>query len=203
MELHEFKRQLTELGTVITDGIAYFSVWRGLMVEDEVSAHALNRYRGLFLPARNALLWMTFMQFAKVFDRDPRTVSLRNLLTAAEKDRERLTPYATEEDLQRLLNQIDVSDDLLTRLKSLRDQRIAHHDAIRKGDQRLLYGEMQQLVEEVKAFYNSLTSYHDQSTTLFDYLVREAERHTSQVVNIMREERDRSVRRFKKSDTAI
>ncbi len=75
------------------------------MVEDEVFAHALNRYRGLFLPARNALLWMTFMQFAKVFDRDPRTVSLRNLLTAAEKDRERLTPYATEEDLQQLLNQ--------------------------------------------------------------------------------------------------
>jgi hypothetical protein len=90
---------------------------------------------------------------------------------------------------------------LPTSLKFL--TRIAHHDAIRKGDQRLLYGEMQQLVEEVKAFYNSLTSYHDQSTTLFDYLVREAERHTSQVVNIMREERDRSVRRFKKSDTAI
>lgn len=173
------------------------------MVEDEVFAHALNRYRGLFLPARNALLWMTFMQFAKVFDWDPRTVSLRNLLAAAEKDRERLTPYATEEDLQQLLNQIDVSDDLLTRLKSLRDQHIAHHDAIRKGDQRLLYGEMQQLVEEVKALYNSLTSYHDRSTILFDYLVREAERHTSQVVDIMREERDRSVRRFKKSDTAI
>lgn len=201
MEHQEFKRQLTELGTVITDGIAYFSAWRGLMVEDEVSAHALNRYRGLFLPARNALLWMTFMQFAKVFDRDPRTVSLRNLVTAAEKDHEHLTPYATEGDLQRLSKQIDASDDILTRLKSLRDQRIAHHDAIRAGDTRLLYGEMRQLVEEVKQTYNSLTSYHDHSTTSFDFLIRESERHTSQVVNIMREERDRSIRRIKKSDS--
>jgi hypothetical protein len=52
MKPQEFKRQLVDLGTIITDGIAYFSVWRGLMVEDEISAHALNRYRGLFLPAR-------------------------------------------------------------------------------------------------------------------------------------------------------
>jgi hypothetical protein len=154
MEPQEFKRQITELGSVIYDGVAYFSAWRGLMVEDEVSAHALNRYRGLFLPARNALLWMTIMQFAKVFDRDPRTVSLRNLITAAQEDREHLTPYAAEEDLQGLLEQIYGSDDLLARIKNLRDQRIAHHDAIRAGDTRLLYGEVKQLVEEVKSIFN-------------------------------------------------
>ena len=151
MEPQEFKRQLDELGKIITNGIAYFTVWRGLMVEDEVSAHALNRYRGLFLPARNALLWMTFMQFAKVFERDPRTISLRNLLTAAEKDLENLTPHAIEENLQQLKKQIDTSEDLLERLKRLRDQRIAHHDAIVAGDTSLLYGETRKLVEEVKS----------------------------------------------------
>ena len=83
MERQEFKRQLDELGKVISDGIAYFSAWRGLMVEDEDSAQALNRYRGLFLTARVALLKMTLIQFAKVFDRDRRTVSLRNLLAEA------------------------------------------------------------------------------------------------------------------------
>jgi len=201
MEPQEFKRQLDELRTVITDGIAYFSAWRGLMVEDEVSAHALNSYRGLFLPARNALRWMTLMQFAKVFDWHPRAISLRNLLTAAKKDRENLTPYATEEDLQQLEKQIDASKDLLVRLKRVRDQRIAHHDAIIAGDTRLLYGETRKLAEEVKSMYNSLTRYHDRSTTIFENLVREAERHTSQVVSIMREERDRAIQRFKKADT--
>lgn len=189
MQHQEFKRRLKELGGVITDGIAYFSVWQGLMVEDEDSAHALNRYRGLFLPARISLRWMTLLQFAKVFDPDPRTVSLRVLLTAAEKNRENLTHYATEENLQQLGKQIDASEDLLVRLKRVRDKRIAHHDAISAGDTRVLYGEMRKLVEEVKSMYNSLTSYHERSTTNFEYLVREAERHTSQVVSIMREER--------------
>lgn len=202
MQHQEFKRRLKELGGVITDGIAYFSVWQGLMVEDEDSAQALNCYRGLFLPARISLRWMTLLQFAKVFDSDPRTVSLRVLLTAAEKNRENLTLYATEENLQQLGKQIDASDDLLVRLKCVRDQRIAHHDAINAGNTRLLYGEMRKLVEEVKSMYNSLTSYHDRSTTDFEYLVREAERHTSQVVSIMREERDRAIRRIKKADTA-
>jgi hypothetical protein len=201
MEPQEFKRQLDELRTAILDGIAYFTAWRGLMVEDEVSAHALNRYRGLFLPARNALLWMTLMQLAKVFDRHPRTISLRNLLTAARKNRENLTPHATEENLQQLEKQFDASEDLLVRLKRVRDQRIAHHDATITDDTRLLYGEMQKLVEEVKSMYNSLTRYHDRSTTIFENLVREAERHTSQVVSIMREERDRAIQRFKKADT--
>lgn len=201
MEPQEFKRQLDELCTAILDGIAYFTAWRGLMVEDEVSAHALNRYRGLFLPARNALLWMTLMQLAKVFDRHPRTISLRNLLTAARKNRENLTSHATEENLQQLEKQIDASEDLLVRLKRVRDQRIAHHDATITGDTQLLYGEMQKLVEEVKSMYNSLTSYHDRSTTIFENLVREVERHTSQVVSIMRQERDRAIQRFKKADT--
>lgn len=159
------------------------------MVEDEDSAHALNRYRGLFLPARNALLWMALMQLAKVFDRDTRTVSMRNLLTAAENDRENLTPYATEEDLRDIGQKIDASESLLKRLKAFRDQRLAHHDAIIAGDVSLPYGDMRKLVEEIKSMYNSLTRGHDRSTTAFEFLVREAERHTSEVVNIIHKER--------------
>jgi hypothetical protein len=202
MEPQEFKRQLNGLSTIITDGIAYFSVWRGLMVEDEASAHALNRYRGMFLPARTALHWMTLLQFAKVFDRDPRTISLRNLLITAKANRENLTPYANKEDLQKLEKQIDTNEDLLERLKRLRDQRIAHHDANITGDTRLLYGETQKFVEAVKSMYNSLTLYHDRSTTSFEYLAREAESHTAEVVQIMREDREKRLQRFKKSDTA-
>jgi hypothetical protein len=201
-ERNDFKRQLVELGKIIGDGIAYFSTWRGLMVEDEVSAHALNRYRGLFLPARGALLWTTLMQFAKVFDRNPKTISLRNLLAAAKKDRERLTPYITNENLQHIEQKIEESKDLLNRLKRFRDKRLAHHDADVKDDMSLLYGEVKKLVEEVKSMYNSLTKGYDRSVTSFDFLAREAERHTSQVVSIMCEERDRAIRTSKKMRTA-
>lgn len=192
MQRQEFKRQLEELRTIITDGLAYFSAWRGLMVDDEVSGQALNRYRGLFLPAQVALQKITLMQLAKVFDKNPKTISLRNLLNAAKKNRENLTPFATEENLRHIEQKIESSEGLLKRLKRFRDQRLAHHDAIVAGDVSLPYGEVRKLVEEIKSMHNSLTSGHERSETHFEHLVRDAERHTSEVVRIMREERDRA-----------
>lgn len=94
------------------------------------------------------------------------------------------------------------SEDLLERLKRLRDQRIAHHDAIPAGDVSLPYGEVRKLVEEIKSMHNSLTSGHERTATHFEFLTRDAERHTSEVVRIIREERDRAIRRIKKADTA-
>lgn len=198
MEREDFKYRLDELGKVIRDGIAYFSAWRGLMVEDEDSAKALNRYRGLFLPARYALLWMTLMQFAKVFDRHPNTASVTNLLTAAKRDRENLLPYGTEEDIREIEERISSSKSLLERLKRYRDKRLAHHDAIVTGDTSLPYEEFSKLVEDVKSIYNSLTRGHDQSVTHFEQLAHDAESHTSEVVRVMREERDRASRGLRK-----
>lgn len=200
MKPQEFKGQLDELRNIISDGIAYFSAWHSLMVEDKVSAEALNRYRGLFLTARNALLWSALMQFAKIFDRDSRTVSLRNLLTAAKNDPKNLTPYTSEEKLLDIEQKIDASESLLERLKGFRDQRLAHYDATVTGKVSLLYGEVQKLVDEIKSMYNLLRLGHDRSTTAFDYLARETEWHTSEVVRIMREEKDRALRRIKKAE---
>jgi len=198
MERQEFKRQLDELGKIILDGIAYFTVWHGLMADNEDTAHALNRYRGLFLPAQIGMKWMTLLQFSKVFDRHAKAISLSNLLTVAKQNSGELIPHATKENLRDLEQKIDNNKDLLTRLKRVRDKRIAHHDAIIAGDMSLLYGEMRELVEEVKSMYNSLTRYYDRSSTIYDFFVREAERHTSQVVDIIREERDKAIRRINK-----
>ncbi len=128
--------------------------------------------------------------------------NLNSWLDAAKKNRENLTPYATEENLRHIEEKIDASEGLLDRLKRLRDQRIAHHDAIPAGDVSLLYGEVRKLVEEIKSVYNSLTSGHEKSVTHFEYLAREAERHTSEVVRLMREDRARAIQRIKKTDTA-
>ncbi len=100
MESQEFKRELDELRAVISDGIAYFFAGRALCVDHDEPA-ALNRYRFFFLPARNALLSMALLEFAKVFDRDPRTVGLSNLLNAAKENQaELLSVVATEADLE-------------------------------------------------------------------------------------------------------
>ena len=198
MEREEFKEQLDELRTLITDGIAYLLVWRGLMVEDEESAKALNRYRGMFLPARSACLNMALMQFSKVFDKDTRTISLRNLLTAAQNDPIKLAPNATESDLTQISQDIDTIENILEKLKNHRDQRLAHHDAIKKSDTHITYGEVTKLVEDIKTMYNSLTKSHDRSITSYDWLSRETERHTSNVVDVIREDMQRHIAKYKK-----
>ena len=173
-----------------------------MRASDEDTAQALNRYKGLFLPAQIALQSQTLMQFAKNFDKHPKAVSLRNLLTAANEDRLNLTPHATEKELQDMEEKINNSGSLLIRLKRYRDTRLAHHDAIVAGGTSLPYGGVNKLVEDVKSMYNSLTKGHDRSRTSFERLALDAERHTSEVVDIIREERDRAIQRAKEIDNA-
>ncbi len=191
MTPEEFKRRLEELDKVIRDAVAYFHAWRGLVVEDEDSVQALNRYKGFFRSAHNALLWMTIVQLAKVFDRDTRTVSLRNLLNLAKGDRSKLAPLISVEDLQAIEKRIDDNEALLGRLKAFRDQRLAHHDSVPTKEMSLQFREVEELVREVQSMYNNLRRGHDRVYVAFDAITRDAERHVSEVVKVMREERMR------------
>lgn len=201
MESQEFKRELDELRAVISDGIAYFFAGRALCVDDDEPAQALNRYRFFFLPARNTLLSMALLEFAKVFDRDPRTVGLSNLLNAAKENQaELLSVVATEADLESIGQQIERSEELLGRLKTRRDQRIAHHDANPSENMKLFFGEMQRLIDKVKCMYNRPRVAHVGEETSFEYLTRRAQDQTSRVVRIMREEMDRDADRIREAD---
>lgn len=196
----EFTRRLNELRAIIFDGIAYFSCWEALKVGDRESAAALNRYRGLFLPARNALMGMALTQFSKVFDRGARTVSLTNLLRAAKAASELLVPRAQPEELEEIESKLAENEALLTRLKTVRDKRIAHYDSNASGDMKLLYGEMRRFVEDIKWAYNLLRRGHDGVVTQFDSLAGDARRHTSEVVRIMREDMQQIQDRIRQAD---
>ena len=187
MKIEDYKKQLIELRNIIIDGILYFSVWYVMSNLDEDMARGLNRYRGFFMPARKSLNDMALLQFAKVFDNDRRTVSLRNLLLAARSNPTVLVPYAKGDDLDKLESKIDSNEELLGRLKNYRDQRLAHHDRKVKRDTSLKYGQMRQLIDDVKDMYNSLSQGHEQSITSFDFVTREAQRHTSKAMEIMRD----------------
>jgi hypothetical protein len=50
------------------------------------------------------------MQLAKVFDKHPRAMSLRNLLTVAKDNRLNLTPHATEKKLPNIEERINKSE---------------------------------------------------------------------------------------------
>jgi hypothetical protein len=185
MKLEDYRKQLRELRDIITDGIVYFSVWYVMANLDDNMARALNRYRGFFLSARKSLNDMALLQFAKVFDHDPRTVSLHNLLSAARSNPTVLVPYAEGDDLQNLERKIDSNEELLGHLKNYRDQRLAHHDREVTKDTSLPHGQVRQLVDDVEDMYNSLSRGHEQSITSFDFICRQAREHTSNAMKIM------------------
>lgn len=188
MSYERFSQQLKQLGAIISEAVAYFSVWQALMVSDQDSLRALNRYKGFFLPARNALIWMALGQLAKVFDHHQKTVSLRNLLTAAIDHAGELTPHCTTEELEQIRLELSTIEPLLKRLNRVRHHRFAHHQAFVSGDMSLRYGETKQLVESVKSMYNSLRHGHDKHFTMFDSWAKDSDRHTRAVVDIMRKQ---------------
>lgn len=203
MELEEYKRQLHELRDIITGGIAYFWAWYTMANLTEGEAHALNRYRGFFMPARSCLRDMALLQFTKVFDRDRRTVSLPNLLSAAKNNPTLLVPYANGDDLQSLESKIDSNEHVLNHLKSYRDQRLAHHDQEVSKDTSLPFGQVKQLVNDVKDMHNALSKGHERSFTSYDLIIGEAEQHTSDVKRIMCEEQDRVKLRIQEAKRRI
>ena len=196
MTPEEFKRRLEELEKVICDAVAYFHAWRGLVVEDEDSVQSLNRYKGFFRSAHNALLWMTIMQLAKAFDHDTRTISLRNLLNLAKQDPSNLVPHMGAEAIQVMEKGIDDNEALLERLKAFRDQRLAHHDSVPTKEMSLQFRDVEELVTEVQSMYNNLRRGHDRVLVAFDAIARDAERDVVGVVNLMREDMARFLNRL-------
>lgn len=203
MTYEEVTDQLNDLRVIIGDAIVFFSVWQELMVPDEQSALALNRYRGLFVPARAAMLRMAIMQVAKVFDHHHKAVSLRNLLKAVKSDPETLVPFVPSEELDQIEKQMDSNEGLLNRVKAFRDQRIAHHDAVASNDMSVRFGEARRLTEEVQSMYNALRRGHDRNITSFDGMANDAKNHTAAVVQIMREEMERSLQAIKEAERRV
>ncbi len=90
-----------------------------------------------------------------MFDRDSRTMSLRNLLDTAQRQME-LVPELTQQDIQNMNEQLSQHETAMDTLKCLRDQRLAHLDAKPQPRSPLLKGQLDSLVTTVGEVFNQL-----------------------------------------------
>lgn len=194
----EFRKRLGQLQEVITRGLTYYAVWKNLRLHDEGKAswsleeqnQVLGRFRGFFTPAGFALLDMTLMQFAKVFDTDPKTASLLNLLGAARQDASLVSGH-TSAEVDAVSRQFRQSKRIRTALERMRNQQLAHVDADPAPVDRLLTAEFDGLVEHVESAFNWLSRAHDGRLFSWEQSLRDVERHTTDVLGILREEMER------------
>jgi len=196
MDTTEFSDKMIELRQIITDGVVYLTAWQAIYSLDDIQAKALSRYKGFFLSCQLSFKNMAIIEVGKIFDKDKRTPSLVNLVDVAINDRERLTPYATDSDLRKIKQWIDENEHIITRLKHLRDKRVAHHDSI-YTKQSLLFGDVKNLINGLLVQFNLLTSWHNRSTTSLDNILRVTEAHTKKVIAIMCDDMEKDVKPLK------
>jgi hypothetical protein len=206
----EFRKRLDQLREVITRGLYYYAVWTNLLLHDqgrvswslEEQNRVLRRFRGFFTPVGFALLDMTLIQFAKVFDPHSKAVSLWNLLGAARRDPS-LVPGHTSEEVDAVRRQFRQNRKTLTALKRWRDQHLAHVDAEPEPVDPILKRHFDDLVEHVVSAFKWLSTAHDGNVTIWDYSVQNVGRHTTDVLAILGEEVERKQKEYREEMVRI
>jgi len=195
MRHDQFGQRLDQLQQALSRGLAYYTVWKNLRLHDptkvswslEEQNEVLGRFRGFFTPVSLALLDMTLMEFAKVFDKDPKTASLTSLLEAA-RDDTTLIPHASIGDVDKVSAQLGQSERILTGLKRMRDQQLAHIYVKPVAVGPIRNTEFDKLVEDVKSAFNFLSTAHDGRAVSWEYGLQTTDRHTTEILRLLVEE---------------
>jgi hypothetical protein len=179
-------------------GLAFYAVWNKLRTHDQKEDpwsldrqnHVLRRWKGFFTPTSIALQRMAMLEFAKVFDTDPRTASLVVLLEEARRDNA-LVPHAQVGDLEAISNRLAQAKDTHQALKKLRNQNLAHADGSPDPLPPLMNQKVERLAEDIKYAFNRLSSAHDGSVWSWEYALDTTHRHTTEVLGLLVEEIER------------
>ena len=187
MNRDEFARQLKELQREIFHAVISYQVRLALWETPEV-VNILNRYSGFFIPVRDALYETMLMGFAKIFDRDSRTISLKNLMKVAKKDLANLVPNMTKEKIEELEQRISQHDAVLQVIKKLRDQHFAHRDAAPEPKSPLIKKDVDQMVKTLEDVFNKLSVGHDGTVYDWSHQSNRSAWATSEILRILSEE---------------
>ncbi len=183
MNRNEFKRQLDELQRQIFHAIISYQVRLALWETPEV-IDILNGYRHFFIPVRNALYETMILGFAKIFDRDSRTMSLKNLVKVAKEDTD-LVPNITRKKIDVLEQRLSQHDATLKAIKRLRDQHLAHLDAAPEPKLPLIKKDVDQMIKTLENVFNQLSKGHDGSGYSWSYQANLSVRQTSEILRIL------------------
>ena len=199
MTPEEFASRRDQLRSLLLRGKCYYVITLELWRTPE-RVDVLNRFLGFFNLVRQAVIDAAFLSYAKAYDPDSRTASIRVLLDAAKANPSVLAHNATDGELDALEALVRSNDHTLGNLRRLRNQRLAHVDASPSGDMSLEKGKLDRLVEDTEQAFNTLSRMHDRSSTLFLIQVGDTERHTRQVIETLQKAEDA---RRKRGDAGV
>ena len=142
------------------------------LTEDQEVVDTLNRYKGFFTPVDKALQDAYIMGFAKLLDKNSKVLSLTKVLKCFRDDPKQ---YPINLELQELIDELSAHKEVTKKIKSLRDQYIAHLDRdpdMTPTDRKIDIGtkeQWQEFIATLQKIHEKLTYAHNQSITRPDY----------------------------------
>jgi hypothetical protein len=200
-----FQRMSFEVICVVVES---YNIWRTLTFSRSVpevgqekadkTAKQMSLYTDFFMPTEQSHLHTFTLGLMKLFDRNPRALSFANLIRKIEVSKAVLTEevlFSVHPQLQGLR---DISDtyepitqanidhfaelqekyaDLISNLKDIRDKQFAHTD-MKVNNGTFVPNEIEDLIKAVQEMYNKLSNSFERSSTMWDYMGRDAKQKT-------------------------
>ena len=191
MDREAFIHRLTQLPKYVTAAHSSAATWRVSYGANQEEMDLMNRYREFFTPALVSLQYMMLMEVAKLFDRSSNTVNIPSLLNAALKDPS-LLPYVDLDQLKQLRRELSALQPCIARLRTLRDQALAHNEANPDDLGGFLRGDLDAILDFPNRAMNALTLGYDRSMTSLSGFPHQAESVFEGMLEARREHRTRN-----------
>lgn len=169
------------------------------------NVQTMNKFIGFFFPAKEALRTTCLLELAKLFDVSQNSLHIDKMVNFAQSNVKRLTKQdflqfhkdrrfveqllehyeeMSNKDLVNVKSKIDGNRAILEKLKTYRDQYLAHDD-VNKDEAIITRGEVETLIELIKDILGLFSLKLDFSTTVYDFVESDGKNHTKNVVGYL------------------
>jgi hypothetical protein len=177
--------------------------------EAQANADTMGRYKDFFVPAQEALRVYFFIELAKLFDASDEALHINKVVNFTESNIQRLNVDAFKEhnsgqtreflellateykgvahsDLTEIRDSLNAHRESLEKLKTYRDEWLAHDDIHKSELPNITGEEIRALFEVLAKILNSLTGKLNSESTMWDHVERDVKHHTKLVVEYLR-----------------
>ena len=178
-QIAEFKSLLEELRRQLLEASMHFEIWEGLWPTKQV-VDVINRYKGFFLPTRNAHLDRFFIRVSNIVSNDSKSPNFYRIFKMLDNN-QYLAPGVDARSLRKRLRQYK---GVLKGINNYRNTKAAHWDITNQVARRkpVLFGDSKRLLKELQGIFNEIcgaatngvwsfkVSQHGDTTALLSHL---------------------------------
>ena len=165
-QINELKSILEELRKQLLDASIHFEIWQDLWPTTEV-VDVINRYKGFFLPTRNAHIDRFYIKICNVMSSRSSQPSFYRIFNILNKN----TALAPGIDIRSLKKRLNSHKKTVDAIKEYRNKKVAHWDMrIQTQRKPVLLGNCKRMLVELQDIFNEISSATSKNIWSFKYV---------------------------------